>query len=224
MRVLIAEDDRIARRSLEATLVKWGHEVVACADGAEAWEALQSEDAPRLAILDWTMPELEGPEVCRKVRELPHAGLSYLILLTGRNQQEDLIAGIEAGADDYVAKPFDPRELQARVQAGLRIVRLQEQLLAAEQERVLTQTAGAAAHEINQPLAVLIGLSQLMLMKVGSDNALRPDIEGVHEAGQAIREIVDRIASAQKYVTKSYVGDAHIVDFQAAAQVGKEVE
>ena len=162
--------------------------------------------------------------MCRKVRELPHAGLSYLILLTGRNQQEDLITGMKAGADDYVTKPFDPRELQVRVQAGLRIVTLQEQLLAAEQERVLIQTAGAAAHEINQPLSVLIGLSQLMLMKVGPDNELRPDIEGVHDAGQAIREIVNKMASAQTYATKSYVGDAHIVDFQAVAQVGKEVK
>jgi DNA-binding response OmpR family regulator len=128
MRILIAEDDPVFRQILEEILVKWGYEVVVTRDGNEAWQALKSKDAPRLVILDWMMPGINGVELCRKVRkELPEP-YTYIILLTSQQQDEDLVTGMEAGADDYLAKPLKVNELRVRLNAGRRIVELQNEL------------------------------------------------------------------------------------------------
>jgi DNA-binding response OmpR family regulator len=134
MRILIAEDDNVSRLVLEKTLAKRGHEVTACADGAAAWEALQAADAPRLAILDWMMPGLDGVEVCRRVRAAPALAGAYLMLLTARGSKESVLEGLRAGANDYVTKPFDHDELQARVNVAGQVLRLQEELAARVRE------------------------------------------------------------------------------------------
>ncbi|MEW6208030.1 MAG: response regulator [Acidobacteriota bacterium] len=128
MKILVADDDTISRFMLETVLNDWGYDVVTARDGREAWEILQSKDAPLLAILDWIMPELDGLEVCRKTRLLGsrHA---YLILLTARDEKEDIVRGLEAGANDYLTKPFDEDELRARVGVGAQMVALQEELV-----------------------------------------------------------------------------------------------
>jgi diguanylate cyclase (GGDEF)-like protein len=118
---------------LEAFLVKWGYEVLVATEGEEAWGILQGNDAPRLAILDWMMPGRDGIDICRSVRQRKGRPYIYIILLTARGQKEDIVEGLEAGADDYVTKPFDPYELRARLRAGRRIVELQEQLLQARE-------------------------------------------------------------------------------------------
>lgn len=128
MKILIAEDDLISRRLLEATLTKWGYEVAHACDGLAAWEALQQPDAPSLAILDWMMPGLDGVEVCRRIRAIPACQPRYLLLLTAKGDRADIVAGLQAGADDHVAKPFDPGELQARLQVGVRMIQLQRSL------------------------------------------------------------------------------------------------
>ena len=128
MKILIADDDRPIRRLLEGLLTQWGHEVISVADGAAAWEALQAADRPSIAILDWMMPELTGIEVCRKVRDSRTTAPVYLLILTSRDRTEDLVAALEAGADDHVAKPFEPTELRARVKVGERVVGLQRSL------------------------------------------------------------------------------------------------
>jgi CheY-like chemotaxis protein len=128
MRILIAEDDQISRRLLQATLQRADHEVVVTTNGAEAWEALQDESSPQLAVLDWMMPEMDGAEVCRRVREQSGDKYIYLILLTARGQKKDVVAGLEAGADDYLVKPFDPQELRSRILVGERIVTLESEL------------------------------------------------------------------------------------------------
>ncbi len=133
MKVLVAEDDSISRRMLEAFLVKWGYAVMVSTEGEEAWEILQGSDAPPLAILDWMMPGRDGIEICRSLRQRKDRPYVYILLLTARGQKEDLVEGLEAGADDYVTKPFDPFELRARLRAGRRIVELQEQLLQARE-------------------------------------------------------------------------------------------
>ncbi|MFL6210578.1 MAG: response regulator transcription factor [Pyrinomonadaceae bacterium] len=137
MRILIAEDEPVSRRVLAATLNKWGHEVVATADGAEAWAMLQRADAPLLAILDVMMPGVGGIEVCRRVRAMPRAISPYLILLTAKSGKENVVVGLEAGANDYVAKPFDPDELRARVNVGMQMLELQRSL--AERVRELEE-------------------------------------------------------------------------------------
>ncbi|MEI6083685.1 MAG: response regulator transcription factor [Verrucomicrobiota bacterium] len=128
MRILIAEDDAISLRVLESALTKWGHEVTAVTTGTAAYEALLQPDAPQLAILDWMMPELDGVEVCSRIRPARADRFLYIILLTARGQKADIVAGLEAGADDYLVKPFDREELRARLNAGIRIVDLQAQL------------------------------------------------------------------------------------------------
>ena len=128
MEILIAEDDPTSRLVLTGNLKKWGYEVIATNDGAEAWDALQKEGGPQLAIIDWMMPELDGPDVCRLVRDSPDLRHKYLILLTARGEEDDLVEGLQAGADDYLNKPCSPKELQARLQVGLRVVSLQARL------------------------------------------------------------------------------------------------
>ena len=128
MKILIAEDSQVSRRLLEAQLQRWGHEVQMTADGDAAWEAIQQKDAPALAILDWMMPGVDGVEICRRVRARATALPLYIILLTARAASEDVVQGLDAGADDYVTKPFHAAELQARLGVGIRIVLLQRQL------------------------------------------------------------------------------------------------
>jgi len=128
MKILIAEDDPVSRRLLQNALEKFGYEVVATSDGTEALTVLQSDDAPALAVLDWMMPELDGVEICRRVREIPTSTPPYLILLTARNERGDVVAGLDAGANDYLTKPFDLAELRARVQVGAQVLDLQKNL------------------------------------------------------------------------------------------------
>ena len=134
MEVLIAEDDLTSRMVLEATLRQWGYDVVSVCDGNEAWKALRAEDAPRLAILDWVMPGMDGDEVCRKARTVALPNPTYIILLTSLGSREDIVAGLRSGADDYVAKPFDREELHARIQVGQRVIELRDALAARVQE------------------------------------------------------------------------------------------
>ena len=128
MQVLIAEDDRVTGEILARTLQRWNYDTTVVGNGAHAWEHLRTVNAPTLAILDWMMPGMDGPDVCRKVRsELPLANM-YLLLVTARESRGDVVAGLDAGADDYIIKPFDPEELRARVAVGVRVLGLQQKL------------------------------------------------------------------------------------------------
>ncbi len=141
MKVLVAEDDRTSRYLLESFLMKWGFEVVVANDGSEAWRELRLTDAPRIAILDWMMPGMEGVEICRKIREHAAESYTYVILITAKGQKEDVLQGLEAGADDYLTKPFDPSQLRARLRAGTRILEANETLRAEIAERKRAEQA-----------------------------------------------------------------------------------
>ncbi len=132
MRILIADDEITMRKMLRSGLLRLGYEVEEATGGAEAWSVLQRQTAPELAILDWNMPGMTGVELCRKLRERQRAAYVYVILLTGNDSLNDLVAGMAAGADDYMTKPFKPAELSARLRAGQRIIDLQGELLAAQ--------------------------------------------------------------------------------------------
>jgi two-component system, cell cycle response regulator len=140
--VLIAEDDPIFRRILESWFKKWNYRVTAVENGLDAWKVLQSKDAPQLAILDWMMPGMDGIELCRRVRRREQGTYLYVLLLTAKDNKQDVIAGLEAGADDYLTKPFDVDELRARVSAGRRILDLQAALIRAHDDLQF-----AAAHD-----------------------------------------------------------------------------
>lgn len=148
MRILIAEDDVTYRVVLAGMLRQIGHDVIETVNGAAAWEVLKHPDAPALAILDWMMPELDGLEVVRRVRALPTDQPPYLIMLTAKGAKADIVAGLDSGADDYLAKPFDPGELGARIEVGRRLVEMQAKFLAARD---------ALAHEAtHDPLTGLL--------------------------------------------------------------------
>ena len=133
MKILIADDEPLSRRLLEKTLERAGYEVSAVENGRLAVEQLSRGDGPRLALLDWVMPELDGPGVCREVRKLHEQGYVYMVLLTSKESKEDIVAGLESGADDYLTKPFNVEELKARLRTGERILHLEGRLVEARE-------------------------------------------------------------------------------------------
>jgi diguanylate cyclase (GGDEF)-like protein len=129
LKILIAEDNPVSRKVLKTVMTKLGYEVQCANDGAEAWEMLQQKNAPHFAILDWMMPQIDGVELCRRVRERTGESYTYIILLTAKDQKKDVVEAMDAGADDYIIKPPHPDELRTRVRAGQRIIELQDKLV-----------------------------------------------------------------------------------------------
>ena len=149
MRILIADDDAVLRHSLRVHLERWSYEVVECPDGEAAWQVMRESSPPPMAIIDWNMPGVDGPALCQEVRETPSLSGTYIVLLTSNASKKDVITGLESGADDYIVKPFDWDELQARLRIGNRIVTLQQAL-------------GARVSELQQALSNVRALSGLL--------------------------------------------------------------
>ncbi|MDG3005453.1 GGDEF domain-containing protein [Paludisphaera mucosa] len=200
MRVLIADDDPAARLLLEGTLTEWGYEVVTARDGSEAWDLLRRADAPSLAILDWMMPGLDGVDVCRKVRQEGEAPYVYLILLTGKARTEDVVRGMESGADDYVGKPFDEQELKVRMRAGRRIVELHDALrIQATRDALTGAWNRRAIFDILEREAVRAGRegTSVGVIMADLDHFKRINDTLGHQAGDAVlREASRRIELA----------------------------
>jgi two-component system, cell cycle response regulator len=206
VRVLIAEDDATSRMLLERMLTNWGYEVTVTRDGGEAMRALSADDSPRLAILDWMMPVMDGVDLCRSLRELETQQPPYIILLTSLAEKESLVAGLEAGANDYVRKPYDPDELRARVEVGRRFVELHGQLAEARRALEFQARTDALTGVLNRG-ATLLALEQEMqratrdgaplgLGMLDVDRFKRVnDVHG-HATGDAVlREVVKRSLS-----------------------------
>jgi diguanylate cyclase (GGDEF)-like protein len=169
MKVLIAEDDVTSRLLLKKVLSRWDYEVLATSNGAEAWEALQAPDAPRLVVLDWMMPELDGVEVCRRLRQLETEQPPYVILLTARGGTEDIVRGLDAGANDYLGKPYDPEELRARVEVGRRFIELNERLLEAQHALEVLARTDALTGILNR--GAIVQLLDAELARATRENA-----------------------------------------------------
>jgi DNA-binding response OmpR family regulator len=147
MKVLIADDDPVSRKLLHSYLQKWGYEVVAAADGNEAWRLFEAGDFP-LVITDWMMPGLDGPDLIGRIRASTRGNYVYTILLTARSQKEDVVTGMDAGADEFLSKPFDRDELRVRLRAGQRIIDLEQHLR--ETEAAL-ERANETIRQLNPP-------------------------------------------------------------------------
>lgn len=206
-RILLADDDRVGRRILERIFSARGYEVVVAADGAEAWDILQADGSPRLAVLDWSMPGLDGVDVCRRVRARTDLPYTYLLLLTSKDGAAELVEAMDAGADDFLSKPVRVDELVARVRAGQRVLDLQTALLDAQERLRVLATRDALTGEPNRAtvLAALESELALALRDGSSVGVVLADIDRFklvndahgHDAGDAvIRHTVARMRSA----------------------------
>ena len=221
MRILIAEDDAVSRRLLERKLGMWGYQVLTCSDGTEAWQVLRGEESPSLAILNWMMPGMDGVQICREVRKLKRGNYTYIILLTARDQKEDIVEGIEAGADDYVTKPFNPHELNVRVRAGRRILDMQSELLQQEKLRGVVEMAGATCHEFNQPMQVVSGYAELLLKQIPESSPAYGKIARIKEAAEAMAQITRKLQQITRYETREYFDGVKIIDIDKASSAEK---
>ncbi len=169
MRILVLDDEDLSRTLIHRLLSAGGHDVLAVDNGSDAIESLVEPTGPGLAVLDWHMPSPDGFEVLQRVRESEHGKQIYIIFATVRGHSEEIVKVLEAGADDYVTKPYDTEELLARVNVGQRVQKLRNQLLASERDRVVLETAGAAAHEIFQPLTAALMTLEVMIEELGDE-------------------------------------------------------
>jgi sigma-B regulation protein RsbU (phosphoserine phosphatase) len=216
MKILIAEDNATSRHILEAVLVKWNYDVVSACDGNEAWEKLQDKDAPRLIVLDWMMPGKNGVELCRELRSRPNAEPMYIILLTARDDKNDIIEGLSAGADDYISKPFNKEELRARIDVGRRMVELQSSLIEREKLQVIFEMTGAICHELSQPMQAISGNSELILMSINESDPLYRNIKTIKEQVDRMGNITRKLKQVTRYKTKEYI-NSKIIDIDRAS-------
>jgi len=223
MKLLIADDEAISRRLLQSYLERWGHEVVAAQNGAEAWQLFAAGDFP-IVISDWVMPELDGVELIRRIRASQRPGYVYTMLVTSKSQKEDLVEGMEVGADDFVTKPFDRDELRVRLRAGERIIQLEQNL--AEQNRALReaqaaliqseklaslgQLAAGMAHEINNPIAYVTNNVAVLRRDV----LAAMDVLNTYRAG---RESLARVEQAAAFLALLELRKAGEVALEQAA-------
>jgi two-component system cell cycle response regulator len=236
MRILIAEDETVQRRLLERLLIGWGHEVVVASDGHQALSLLREGNHPDLAILDWMMPGADGPTICRELRKDEGHAYIYIILLTARDRKQDLLEAMEAGADDYLAKPFDAQELKVRLNAGKRVLDLQDQLVSANRSLQFQ-----AAHDPLTGLynrGAIVGILQNELLRAARErkpvSIIMADIDHFkqindtrgHSAGDAVlRRAAERMqASVRSYdAVGRYGGEEFLIVFPGcSARMAKE--
>jgi DNA-binding response OmpR family regulator len=218
MRILIAEDDATSRIMLKSVLQKFGFEVIEFSDGCRAFENLCLPDSPDIAIIDWVMPGMNGIDIIKKVREIQSERHLYLILLTSKKLREQILEGLESGADDYIVKPYDQEELKARIDVGIRMIKLQNQLLEKKKLQGVIEMAGAVCHEINQPLQVVSGYIEILLEDTDQNsdnyNILVQADKGVKEIGR----LTGKIMKITKYKSKDYLNDIKIIDIHEASK------
>ncbi len=207
MKILVADDDPVTRALVEKHLNNWGHTVVTAEDGEQALEQLMTQDPPKIAILDWMMPQKDGLDICRALRALETDSYTYIIFLTSRSAKEDVVKGLDAGADDYIVKPFDYNELRTRVRAGARIVKLQDELRAALKASEFQASHDSLTGILNRPAILEILIKELARARRNKTplSVIMADIDHFkqvndtygHLAGdRVLREVAQRITSS----------------------------
>lgn len=206
MKILIADDDKVSLTRLKVLLENLGYDVILCTSGDEAWEEIQKDDAPSISILDWLMPGVDGVELCKRIRNLGNEPYRYTILLTSKNEKDDIVSGMEAGADDYMIKPFHPHELRVRLRAARRIVELNKELVEARNLLYEQAIHDGLTGALNRN--AIVGMLKTELVRTNRDggklSVAMLDIDHFknvndtygHLAGdQTIREVVTRLQS-----------------------------
>ena len=218
MRVMVADDDATTRALLCAVLVELGHDTFEAEDGAMAWTQFQAE-RPALAVLDIEMPELDGLEVCRRIRNGDPQRETFILVCTGRDHLNDLAAVLDAGADDYVSKPTTPEHMRARVIIAERRIAQDRARREAESELArarwragIGETAIALQHEINNPLSALLGHAELLLMEYRDRGEKNEQLDVILEQASRIAEVVKRIAKLRNPQTVEYIQGARMLD------------
>jgi DNA-binding response OmpR family regulator len=218
MKVLVADDSPLIRRLIEVAVVDRGHAVIVAEDGSAAWDAFEREH-PSLVIVDWQMPEVDGLEVCRRIRTSPWARDTFVLVVTGRVEGDDVVNALDAGADDYLFKPFTPSSITARLEIAERRIAANEARWTAEEALSnaqwmagIGQTALAIQHEVNNPLAALLSNVQLMLM----DDALPADVrllgEDMLAQARRVANVVKRLSQLEAPKTVEYLAGAPMLD------------
>lgn len=222
MKVLAADDDEAMRLLVETVLVAAGHEPLLAADGASAWATFEREQ-PSLVLLDWQMPECNGIELCERIRGSPAARETFIIMVTARGATADLQRLLDAGADDYLSKPFPPEALLTRLVIAERRVAVDRARRAAEDALARAQwlagigeTALALQHEINNPLAALLGNVALLTAGLAAPGEEAALIKIVAEQATRIGAVVKRLASLREPRSVRYVGNSKMLDLSGA--------
>lgn len=219
MQILIVDDDPTSRTILQAVLEKWGFSTMLAGDGDEAWNLIQQENSPRLLLLDWMMPGIDGPALCRKIREEMSRESFYILMLTARDSRKDLIMGLESGADDYIGKPWDNEELKARLNVGRRILQLQNESSKRQRLQGVLEMAGAVCHELNQPLQVVSGYTEMLMTEVADDDPIRESLEKILEGVEKMGNLTSKLMQITDYQTRGYLdGKLSIIDINKSAK------
>jgi DNA-binding response OmpR family regulator len=214
-KVLIVEDDKSYAEILKRVIMKNGYEINLAHDGKEGLE-LSTEWKPDVIIVDWMMPGMSGIELISKLREHPELKFSYIIMLTARVETEDKIAGLEAGADDFITKPVDFGELIARIRVGFRMKKLQTEIAELQHESALLEMARTLGHEINNPLNIIYLALELINRAFKEDNPdrekIKENLNRIYQASERIKEIVNKLISLRKPTFKEYVNGKRMLD------------
>ncbi len=215
--ILVIDDETDIRRLIQKRLEAAGHEVTAASGGHEGIE-LARKSPPDLILTDLMMPDGDGNAVVAAVRGDATLTRTPIVMLTARSDVKDVVQGLEQGADDYIAKPFHLQELMARVLALLRMRDLQEQAVEAERLKALLELAGAAAHEINQPLTVIVGYADLMLRRSQEEDPSRPMLRAILDNATQIAGTLKKFQAIRRYESKTYLGDIKILDVERSTE------
>jgi response regulator RpfG family c-di-GMP phosphodiesterase len=167
--------------------------------------------------MDWMLPEIDGIELCRRIRDAETSSSTYLILLTSRSGKQDIVNGLGAGANDYIVKPFDQDELRARVEVGRRVIELQKSLIEKEKLKGIVEIAGAICHELNQPMQVVLGYTELLMMDVPEDAPLYASVKAIKAQIERMGTITKKLMTITQYKTKDYL-KGKIVDLEKASE------
>jgi len=214
-KILVVDDDQYIRLILQKRFSNLGYEVLLAEDGEDGMK-LATQYRPELIVSDWTMPKMDGMEFCKKVKEDENLRYTYFILLTAKDTQDDKIEAIEQGADDYITKPFNDRELAAHIKAGVRISRLQKEIMQLQHQKAVTELAITLGHEINNPLGIMMLMLQIMQRKEDKQpiSDIRKEIDTTIQNGKRVAEIVKKLSTLEAPQFKPYLkdSDTHMLD------------